>query len=331
MGLFFKKASAAECGGFSLKQPDCFQSSVGFDTVKGDEVWLNQNQSVNNLAGSFNFIIILLTIILIVGIIITLLRGALLKGTSDLILDTKRGTEMIKNAGEVLIFFILTYSVLYFINPDLTKFSLIITSIKDPTESTTATLPGSSVGFSGCKVYKDIFLKASDGNEDLKNLLMAIGTRESSGCTLGLTSSAGAVGIMQIMPNTAKDLGCGNTTDPEAAIDCAVLVLKQNQKILVAKNFHGGTGYALLNKNRCIVNTDQCYDEGNAALIASYNAGAGSTPGSGTGGKNPGFSDSKDCPGYYAWECPIKAGGLEQTQKYVKEVQNYIITKPWEN
>jgi hypothetical protein len=51
-------------------------------------------------------------IILVVAIIFRLISGALLRGTSDVIFDQQKGKEMIKNAGKVLVFFILTYAVL---------------------------------------------------------------------------------------------------------------------------------------------------------------------------------------------------------------------------
>lgn len=43
----------------------------------------------------------------------------------------------------------------------------------------------------------------------------------------GVTSRAGAVGLMQVMPRNGDKLDCGDLTEPRANIDCGLRVLKR--------------------------------------------------------------------------------------------------------
>ncbi|MGN0192639.1 MAG: lytic transglycosylase domain-containing protein [Candidatus Gastranaerophilaceae bacterium] len=53
-------------------------------------------------------------------------------------------------------------------------------------------------------------------------------------------SSAGARGLMQLMPETAKDLGCMDPTDPEANLEAGIKYIAQQ-----LKNFNGDIKLAL--------------------------------------------------------------------------------------
>jgi hypothetical protein len=116
---FIEKAGATD-------QSDSYQMVQGLDGQSATISFTDQNQKVKTLGDNMGYLVTLMSVILIVAIIFRLLRGALLKGTSDVIYDLQDGTKMIKNAGKTLIIFILLYSVLSFINPDLTYWSTII-------------------------------------------------------------------------------------------------------------------------------------------------------------------------------------------------------------
>jgi len=54
--------------------------------------------------------------------------------------------------------------------------------------------------------------------------------------------------------------------------------------------------------------------------LAGYNGGISTVPGTSVSGKNPALATSVDCPGMYAWQCAVNAGGLTATQKYVATI-----------
>lgn len=76
-------------------------------------------------------------------------------------------------------------------------------------------------------------------------LLRAIATRESGG-NAEAVSPQGAIGPMQILPETAKALGVSDPTDPKQAIPAAARLLMQNAKQFGTPEsavlaYHGGT------------------------------------------------------------------------------------------
>lgn len=95
--------------------------------------------------------------------------------------------------------------------------------------------------------YENIFKKASDKYGIPENLLKAVAKAESS-FDKDAVSSAGAMGMMQLMPNTAKYLGVNNPFDPE-------------------ENIMGGAKYLKELSNK--------YNGDIKLTLAAYNAGSG--------------------------------------------------------
>lgn len=97
------------------------------------------------------------------------------------------------------------------------------------------------------KTLNDIFNKAAEKYDVPVNLLKAIGKAESN-FKSDVVSSAGAQGVMQLMPATAKFLGVKDSFDPE-------------------QNIMGGARY--------ISDMLKRYDGDVTLALAAYNAGSG--------------------------------------------------------
>lgn len=97
-----------------------------------------------------------------------------------------------------------------------------------------------------------------------ENLILAMIAQES-GFQNGLTSSKGAKGLMQLMPDTARELGVTDVNDPEQNIDAGVRYMKKLlnmyggdvKKALAAYN--GGMG----NVNDILNGTNKCKNNPN--------------------------------------------------------------------
>lgn len=77
---------------------------------------------------------------------------------------------------------------------------------------------------------EQIFQKAADTYQISVDLLKAVAKAESD-FDPDCTSSSGAMGIMQLMPGTAKELGVTNAYDPEENIMGGAKYLAENLKI----------------------------------------------------------------------------------------------------
>lgn len=91
--------------------------------------------------------------------------------------------------------------------------------------------------------YDEYFTKASQRYGVDKNLLIAVAKTES-GIDSNAVSSAGAVGVMQLMPSTAKMLGVSNSYDAEQNIMGGAKYLAQ-----LIDEFDGNTELALASYN----------------------------------------------------------------------------------
>lgn len=112
------------------------------------------------------------------------------------------------------------------------------------------TLPegtGSTGDFSGAEQYMDIVSACSQKYDVPENVILAV-MKVESGFKNNRTSSAGAQGLMQLMPGTARSLGVTNVMDP-------------------AQNIEGGTKY--IRKMLDAFNGDL------RLALAAYNTGPG--------------------------------------------------------
>lgn len=148
---------------------------------------------------------------------------------------------------------------------------------------------------------------ASSGLDSNNCLLaQAIMANESSGRP-GVVSSAGAVGLMQVLPTTACSMdpsipGCGSCTTraDNTNGNCATAA----QALLnPALNMQMGT--------REISNLAQRFNYDPALIAAGYNGGAGANKASAT------------CQGSTIWQCTANAGYAE-TRNYVPKVLNTL-------
>ena len=67
--------------------------------------------------------------------------------------------------------------------------------------------------------------------------------RVESSFRAAVTSRAGAVGLMQVMPRNAERLECGELTDPRSNIDCGLRVLKRFLKYYDNDLIYALSGY----------------------------------------------------------------------------------------
>lgn len=107
----------------------------------------------------------------------------------------------------------------------------------------------SAVSYNSCEnAYDEFFQKAADTYHISVDLLRAVAKQES-GFQSNIVSSAGAIGIMQLMPSTAEYLGVTNPYDPEQNIMGGAKLLSE-----LYERYNGNLDFTL----------------------AAYNAGAGS-------------------------------------------------------
>ncbi|MBC5806594.1 MAG: lytic transglycosylase [Candidatus Eremiobacter antarcticus] len=97
------------------------------------------------------------------------------------------------------------------------------------------------------RCYQNLVSDAARRHELDPNLLSAV-IRQESGFHADAVSKAGALGLMQLMPDTARSLGVTNPLDPQQNVEGGSLLLRQ-----LLDRYHGRVDLAL----------------------AAYNAGAG--------------------------------------------------------
>jgi hypothetical protein len=131
-------------------------------------------------------------------------------------------------------------------------------------------------------------------------VVTALIANESAGDT-EITNSEGAQGIMQILEkNGGKTCAPNNTACIQEQISKGVDMLDQS---------FGNTAV-----------------KGSVAnMLAAYNGGGSTAPGSSPSGKNPPLATSVNCDGLFAYQCNISPGGLKETQGYVANICKTLI------
>lgn len=117
--------------------------------------------------------------------------------------------------------------------------------------STTATSTTSSGSVSSPENLEEYFKEASEKYGVDINLLKAIAKQESN-FNPSATSSAGAMGVMQLMPSTAKGLGVTNAYDAQQNIMGGAKLMAQN-----LKKYNGDVSLALAAYNAGGGNVDK--------------------------------------------------------------------------
>ncbi|BCJ43113.1 hypothetical protein GCM10010168_01450 [Actinoplanes ianthinogenes] len=98
-------------------------------------------------------------------------------------------------------------------------------AVQDMSSLRPAGLRGSAAGGLAGVPYADLFLKAG-AKHDVSPKLLAAVAKVESGYDPKAVSPAGARGMMQLMPGTARGLGVDDPFDPEQAVDGAARMLK---------------------------------------------------------------------------------------------------------
>ncbi len=92
-------------------------------------------------------------------------------------------------------------------------------------------MPNIQVGTDACDPLAsseiDRLIKTAAGKHDIKPDLLRAVMRQESGFRPCAISTAGAMGLMQIMPQTADDLRLDDPFDPDANVDAGARYLKQ--------------------------------------------------------------------------------------------------------
>lgn len=117
--------------------------------------------------------------------------------------------------------------------------------------NTTAANATSSGSVSSPENLEEYFKEASETYGVDINLLKAI-ARQESNFSPSATSSAGAMGVMQLMPSTAKGLGVTNAYDAQENIMGGVKLMAQN-----LKKYNGDVSLALAAYNAGSGNVDK--------------------------------------------------------------------------
>ena len=245
-------------------------------------------------------------------------------GNASKMMDAK---DMIYSAIFGLILALVAFLFLYLINPDLVKgtfnkfdkISLTKKQINGQIVTTSAKYDGYNLACpeekqadpalakqpidfskspaqainSKCNQY-DLLFKAYgeklNGSGYIGACILKVIAHMESGCRPNVESGAGACGMMQLLPGTARRSCEELKKDIRGSVETAAgYILSNLSKASGAKNDLAG-------------------------IFAGYNSGYGA--GVNAKGKKGGLASSNDCPGNLAFECCIDPGGLTESIAY---------------
>lgn len=112
-------------------------------------------------------------------------------------------------------------------------------SFQDVLNSSISGLNATTTYISGEASLQPLFQKAADTYNISIDLLKAV-ARQESGFQSNIVSSAGAIGVMQLMPSTADYLGVTNPYDPEQNIMGGAKLLAE-----LYEKYNGNLDYTL--------------------------------------------------------------------------------------
>ncbi|MDD4412878.1 MAG: lytic transglycosylase domain-containing protein [Patescibacteria group bacterium] len=291
----------------SIKIPGMqrFTDSIIMQDDQGRTIF-QTNWIAEYMIGWYNYLIGIIGIIALVSIAIGGVLWVTSGGNPGKINNAK---NWITNALFGLIVALLSYTILYLINADLVIWKPL-KLVKVEEVPIVFTSGGGS--FINVQQYGG---KASIKNNvsDYDSLLKKYATQFNVDCTLAkahmmaesggrpsAVSSAGAQGLMQLMPATANGLGVTNPTDPEQSIMGGIKYMSQ----LKTTGCNGSASNSV------------CDTGGHIKYrIAAYNGGPGAN------------KPSTTCGGITWWECPVNKDYAE-TRNYVNTViSNYNLMK----
>ncbi len=291
--------------------------SYELNTPIGGIKEFNVSQGSNDILGKYvkawyGFLLGIVGILAAVVIIFAGVRWMISRGNSS---ETGQAKEMMVSAISGLVLALLAYTILYLINPTLVviKMPALDPLYSEATEgsagalregareradcpqtsqscrnSTTGVLDFGNVPPKAPTIPADIeaiITRVAGTDNNMRAMLRAICMAES-GCNPNTrSSSAGAIGLMQIMPSTGARLNYTpeQLRDPETSIRGAAALITEGR----------AKGYTP------------------PQIAAYYNGGSGAV------------AASRDCPGVQAYQCCTNPGCLTQTQDYVPKVMSY--------
>jgi len=318
------------------KQEVCLNIPIG--TIKTISIGPNSNAFGVYLQQWYSFIIGSIGVIATVMMMWGGFKWLTSRGNSGAVTDAK---NIIWSALTGVVLAFLSYSILYFINPATTRIGLpkitsYRTDVKVPNFSTlqgsggdvsknnpiplgVETVPqcpstNAEVVIDYSKVpaknictisssHQATINKYSGGDKDKARILASIMAAESTCGANNKPSPAGACGIMQIMPDTARGL-----------LEAMENSLAGSNNAQICEALRSDDELSIALATTYVNNAIEDGITSPADIFAGYNAGTATGAGNALG-------QSLDCrnPGVKAYQCCKNPGGLAETQNYVSK------------